>query len=257
MDQAATSGRQDFAEVPSGSGSRTHDPRRGYYAIKIAATVGALGALVPIAIVIGNSWWNLLVAVGLAFVLAQLGFIGHDAGHRQVSGDRRRNDLIGLFLTNLLTGVSFGWWLTKHSRHHAHTNQPGSDPDLTPGALVYTRAQMCERRGLGRSGWVMIQVALSGAAPLLEAHNLHLSSVIAVGRRRDRAAWPRADFSWPTPPLLRGPFPGPFTAPSPGLRGCQPVLVRLLPGAQLSHQPRGDAYAGADRRARDSSINRC
>ncbi len=188
LDRPVTTGPQDFAELSRRvreAGLMTR--RRGYYVIKIAATVGALGALAATAIVVGNSWWNLLVAVGLAFVLAQLGFIGHDAGHRQVSGHRARNDLIGLVLTNLLTGVSFGWWLTKHSRHHAHTNQPGSDPDLTPGALVYTREEMCARRGLGR--WLgQIQVAYLVPLLFLEAHNLHLSSVMAVGRRRDKAA---------------------------------------------------------------------
>ena len=93
------------------------------------------------------------VAVGLAFVLAQLGFIGHDAGHRQVSSPPPGNDLIGLVLTNLLTGVSFGWWLTKHSRHHAHTNQPGRIP-TSPPALSSTPGSRCAPAVAWVDGWV-------------------------------------------------------------------------------------------------------
>ena len=148
----ALSNREDFAELSRqvrevGLLAR----RRGYYTIKIAATIGGLGATVAAVILVGDSWWNLVVAVGLAFVMVQLGFIGHDAGHRQICTRRRDNDLIGLVHANLLTGFSFGWWLTKHNRHHAHTNRPGKDPDLAPGALVYTPDQVRARGRFGQS----------------------------------------------------------------------------------------------------------
>ena len=138
----ATTGRDDFAELSRKvreGGLMVR--RRGYYTVKIGATVVALLALGATALLLGNTWWNLCVAVGMAFVLAQLGFIGHDAGHRQICVRRRDNDLIGLVVANLFTGFSFGWWLTKHNRHHAHTNRPEKDPDMAPGALVYTDEQ--------------------------------------------------------------------------------------------------------------------
>ena len=75
----------------------------------------------------------LVAAVVLAFVLTQLGF-GRDAGHRQIYAHRRGNELIGLVVANLFVGFSFGWWLSKHNRHHAHTNRPGKDPTWS-GAL--------------------------------------------------------------------------------------------------------------------------
>jgi fatty acid desaturase len=184
----ATSNREDFAELSR----RVRDggllARRGtYYAVKIAATLAALAALVATAVMLGNSWWNLAVAAGLAFVLAQLGFIGHDAGHRQVCAHRRWNDVVGLMATNLLTGFSFGWWLTKHNRHHAHTNTDGKDPDLVPGALVYTSVQAEQRGRLGR--WFGgIQAVTVFPLLFLEALNLHVASSIALARRRDRAA---------------------------------------------------------------------
>ncbi|MHB1710165.1 MAG: fatty acid desaturase family protein [Acidimicrobiales bacterium] len=181
--------REDFAELSRRvreKGLLTR--RRGYYGIKIGATVAALSALIVLAIILGNSWWNLIVAVGIAFVLAQLSFIGHDAGHRQICIRRRNNDFIGLIHANLLTGFSFGWWLAKHNRHHAHTNRPDKDPDVASGALAYTPDQVEER---GRFGHVLAQSQAVLVLPLLflEAVNLHVASVVALARRRDRPAF--------------------------------------------------------------------
>lgn len=44
-------------------------------------------------------------------MFTQLGFIGHDAGHNQVFGARRRNRMLGLTVANALIGLSFGWWV--------------------------------------------------------------------------------------------------------------------------------------------------
>ncbi len=161
--------------------------RRGYYAVEIGAVVGALVVLVVVAVLVGNRWWNLTVAAGLAVVLAQLGFLGHDAGHRQICARRRGNDLIGLVVADLLMGMSFTWWLAKHNRHHAYTNWLGKDPDLAPGALVYSSAQAAARGRLGRflaRGQAFLVVPLL----FLEALNLQVASVVSVAKRRDRAA---------------------------------------------------------------------
>ena len=160
--------------------------RPGYYSVKISATMAALVALAAVAVLLGSSWWIIVVALGMAFTLAQLSFIAHDAGHRQVSHDRRWNHAIGLLLTNLIAGFSFGWWLEKHNQHHAHTNQPGRDPDIEPGALVYTRDQVEARRGLAR-WFARIQVFLLVPLLFLEAINLHVASIIDLVRRRDRS----------------------------------------------------------------------
>lgn len=183
-----TSNRDDFAELSRRVRAEgLMGRRRGYYAIKIAATTGALAVLGAAVVLIGNSWWNVVVAIGLAFVMAQLGFIGHDAGHRQICTRRRDNDLIGLVHANLLTGFSFGWWLTKHNRHHAHTNRPDKDPDMVAGALVYTTDQAAIRGRIGR-GAARIQAVLVLPLLFLEAINLHVASIIDIGRRRDGGA---------------------------------------------------------------------
>jgi fatty acid desaturase len=185
---ATATHREDFAELSR----RVRDGglltrRRGYYTAKIATSIGALCALAVLAVVIGDSWWNIAVAVGLAFVLTQLGFIGHDAGHHQVCTRRRDNNLIGLFVANLLTGFSFGWWTTKHNRHHAHTQRPEKDPDLVAGALVYMPEQAQRRGWFGRT-CARAQVVLLVPLLFLEALNLHVASAISLSRRRDRGA---------------------------------------------------------------------
>jgi hypothetical protein len=54
--------------------------RPGYYVWKIAVTIGMLAAGWTAFAVVGDSWWQLAVAVFLAVVFTQIGFLGHDAG---------------------------------------------------------------------------------------------------------------------------------------------------------------------------------
>jgi Fatty acid desaturase len=83
-------------------------------------------------------------------VFTQLAFVGHDAGHRQIFGSRRANDLVGLFHANLLVGVSFGWWVGKHNRHHSNPDHEGLDPDISITALAFTADQASSKHGLVR-----------------------------------------------------------------------------------------------------------
>ncbi len=82
---------------------------------------------------------SLAVAALVGMMFTQLGFIGHDAGHNQVFGTRRRNHLLGLVVANALIGLSFGWWVPKHSAHHAHPNEPGRDPDIAQEESYWSR----------------------------------------------------------------------------------------------------------------------
>ena len=102
--------------------------RPGYYAWKIALTTVALAAGWTAFVVVGDSWWQLAVAAFLAVVFTQIGFLGHDAGHRQIFRSRRANYVVGLLLGNLGIGLSYGWWVGKHNRHHAHPNTEGATP---------------------------------------------------------------------------------------------------------------------------------
>jgi fatty acid desaturase len=50
---------------------------------------------------------------------------------------RKGNDLIGHAHAGLV-GLSYGWWISKHSRHHANPNHELDDPDLDISALAFT-----------------------------------------------------------------------------------------------------------------------
>ncbi len=94
------------------------DRRLRYYIWKITFTALALAAGWTAFALAGDSWWQLGTAVFLAVVFTQLGFLGHDAGHRQVFRSARANYLLGAACGNLGVGLSYGWWVSKHNRHH-------------------------------------------------------------------------------------------------------------------------------------------
>jgi fatty acid desaturase len=161
--------------------------RPGYYSMKIAANLGMLGLAGTVFVLLGHSWWQMFVAAFLGIVFTQIAFVGHDAGHRQIAGSRRVNDLLGLLHGNLLIGLSYGWWVAKHNRHHGHPNQVGRDPDIAVGAFVFTLAEARRRRGLAR--WLTChQAYLFFPILLLEGLNLHVASVRELAARRDRTA---------------------------------------------------------------------
>ena len=166
--------------------------RTGYYLRRIAVTALLLVAGWTAFVVVGDSWWQLAVAVFLAFVFTQVGFVGHEAGHRQISGSRRTNDFIGLVHADLAIGLSFGWWVDKHNRHHAHPNQEGKDPDIETGALAFTAVQAGSWRPAARLLY-RYQAYLFFPLLLLEGINLHVASVRAMVRPAVRhRVWERA-----------------------------------------------------------------
>ena len=161
------------------------DRRSGYYVWKIAATATPLVAGWVIFVLVGNSWWQLAVAALQAVIFTQVGFLGHDAGHRQIFGSRRANYVLGILLGNLGIGLSYGWWVDKHNRHHAHPNTDGADPDISVGALAFSEAQAA---AAGRATRLVFryQAYLFFPILLLEALNLHAASIRALTRRASR-----------------------------------------------------------------------
>jgi fatty acid desaturase len=159
--------------------------RPRYYAWKIAvtATLLLLGWLVFV--LVGNSWWTLAVAAFLGIMFTQMGFLGHDAGHRQITGSRKLNYLIGILHGNLGIGLSYGWWVDKHNRHHAHPNTEGADPDIQMAVLAFSEEQS-RRTGWGRRVIFRYQAWLFFPMLLLEAISLHTASIRAVLSRAGR-----------------------------------------------------------------------
>jgi fatty acid desaturase len=153
--------------------------RRGWYVARIGLNLVLLAAGWVVFAVLGDSWWQLVTAAYLAVVFTQIAFVGHDAGHRQISRSRRANDRVGLVHANLLVGISFGWWVPKHNAHHSNPNHEDLDPDISITALAFTDDQASSKHGLVRlvaryQAWLFFPLLL------LEAAHLHLASVKAV-----------------------------------------------------------------------------
>ena len=162
-----------------------------YYSLKIGLNLLLLAAGWTAFAMLGQSWWQMLVAVFLAVMFTQTGFIGHDAGHRQISGSKRADGLIGRIHGNLLIGLSYGWWVSKHNRHHAHPNQVGRDPDIGGRAIAFTPGQIQGRHRL--AAWLgRYQAWLFFPMLLLEGLHLRIAGMRALLGRSGKARWAEA-----------------------------------------------------------------
>jgi fatty acid desaturase len=145
------------------------------YAGHFALVLAGLAAVVTVMVLRPHSWWLLLLAPVLGVVATQMGFLGHDVGHLQVTRNATRMRLLGLVDGNLMGGMSFGWWVAKHNAHHAHPNDLQGDPDVRAGVLIFDADQAGERRGL--AAWTTRHQAFLFFPFLLgEAVNLHVAS---------------------------------------------------------------------------------
>ncbi|HTZ29813.1 MAG TPA: acyl-CoA desaturase [Streptosporangiaceae bacterium] len=181
--------RSDYAELSRQvKQAGLLERHRGSYTWRIAVAVALLAAGWAAFVLVGNSWWQLAVAVFLAVMFTQIGFLGHDAGHRQISGSRRASRILGVLLGNLGVGLSYGWWVGKHNRHHAHPNTEGADPDISMKVLAFTETQARASRGLSR---VVFRSQAYLFFPLLlgEAFSIHVASIRSL-TRRDSSARP-------------------------------------------------------------------
>ncbi|MDE0573562.1 acyl-CoA desaturase [Demequina sp. B12] len=158
-----------------------------YVGYAVALTV-ALGALVTGFVLLGDSWFQLLIAAGFGLFFTQVAFLGHEASHRAVFAKGPANDRLGRALSAFVVGVSHQWWMTKHSRHHANPNKRGADPDIEKDTISFLEEDAREARGLikwitVRQGWLFFPLLT------LEGLNLHyrsVASLVTQGTRRQR-----------------------------------------------------------------------
>jgi fatty acid desaturase len=163
--------------------------RPAYYIGKIALTAAALAAGWTAFVLVGDSWWTLAVAAFLAVMFTQVGFLGHDAGHRQICRTKRANYILGILCGNLAIGLSYGWWVDKHNRHHAHPNTVDADPDIMLSVLAFSGTQVRTRRAATRLV-LRYQAYLFFPMLLLEAFSVHIASIRALASRASRhRAW--------------------------------------------------------------------
>ncbi|WP_301128077.1 fatty acid desaturase family protein [Streptomyces cacaoi] len=159
-----------------------------YYTVRLTLVGLAFAGTWAALVLVGDSWWQLAVAVVLGLVYGQLALVAHDLAHRQVFRGRRISEVFGRTVGNLCIGMSYGWWMNKHTRHHANPNHEELDPDVAPDILVWSREQAREATGLprfiGRH-----QAALFFPLLTLEGFNLHVSSVRALRQPHLKRRW--------------------------------------------------------------------
>lgn len=165
------------------------DRRPTYYAVHAGLLGAACVASIVALILIGDSWWALPLAAVFAVLSTQLGFLGHDAGHRQIFASGRANRTLGTLLANFGVAFSYEWWVDKHNRHHAHPNDEEKDPDVgVAGPLAFTAGQVRRAAPVARF-FHRIQAWLFFPVLLLEALNLRYSSVRFLLAERSRRGY--------------------------------------------------------------------
>ncbi|WP_343991430.1 acyl-CoA desaturase [Nocardioides dubius] len=168
--------------------------KHAYYWTQICGTIFAFIAVWVGFFLIGDSWFQLLIAVALGVVVTQFGFLGHDAAHRQIFRSPTWNAWTARVFAAAFAGLSYTWWRAKHNRHHQAPNQEDVDPDIGPGAMAFTPAVLARRTGLSgwfarRQGWWFFPLLT------LEGLNLHVESIKAGLDRQSGAPWRRLELA--------------------------------------------------------------
>ncbi|MFC8599970.1 MULTISPECIES: fatty acid desaturase family protein [unclassified Isoptericola] len=161
----------------------------GYYLRTGILLTLAVAAAAAGFVLLGDSWFQLLVAGALGVILTQFAFLAHEAAHRQIFATGPVNDRVGRLIANAVVGISYSWWMSKHTRHHANPNHVGKDPDIANDTIVFTEEGASEHRGFlalitRYQGWLFFPLLT------LEGLNLHVTSVRSLrhGTAEDRGA---------------------------------------------------------------------
>jgi fatty acid desaturase len=185
-----------------------------YYGVKLAYTLAMFAAGIALLLLLDGWLRVLLVAPYLAFVCAQLGFLAHDLGHKQVFASSKVNNWLGMLVANLLVGMSLNWWNDKHNAHHANPNHDGLDPDIDIPFMAFSHEQAMRKRGLSRL-ITAYQAFLFFPALTLTTYSMQIASVLFTVRERYRLRLPDTAMLWVHfalyyvgLPLLLGPWLG-------------------------------------------------
>ena len=222
------------------------------------ALTAALGAVGVGFVLLGDSWFQLIIAGVLGIILTQFAFLAHEASHRQVFTSGKANDMAGRTIANLFVGISYSWWMTKHSRHHANPNIIGKDPDIDRDFVSFTETDAAKARGLyawvtRRQGYLFFPILM------LEGLNLHLHGFRTVfGRGKVDKRWLEIVMLLVARRRLpRGALPA--AAPRHGVRlpRCAARRLRRVHGRILRPEPQGHAHPAARLARSTSSAARC
>ena len=146
-----------------------------YYSFKILSSVALLGLSITFLLVVDNFWLQMVNAAFMAFTFGQIGFVGHDAGHRSVVRSVRGNDILGLGFSFLM-GLSWSWWVTQHNQHHATPNDLEQDPHTTIPFLAFSE-EIAQSKSRMMKSIVRFQAYYFAPMLLLEGLNIRLAGV--------------------------------------------------------------------------------
>ncbi|CAL2070950.1 acyl-CoA desaturase [Streptomyces sp. TR1341] len=121
------------------------DPR--YYVGKLALNTALLAVGFVAFFELGNTWWQLLTAVWMGLCGGQSAFMWHDAGHKAMFRSKKAASAVGYVHANLVNGVSYGWWVNHHNRHHSNPNHLDMDPDIGRRTAIFDIKQYPTRKG--------------------------------------------------------------------------------------------------------------
>jgi len=160
----------------------------GFYAVYAAALAIALGGVITGFILLGDSWFQLLMALALGIVFTQIAFLGHEASHRTIFVSGPANDRVGRLLSTVVVGISHQWWMNKHSRHHQNPNTIGKDPDIEKDTISFLEDDAAEARGVlrwitQRQGWLFFPILMGEG---LNLHYRSVASLVTGGTRKQK-----------------------------------------------------------------------
>ena len=149
---------------------------RWFYLMLIGILLVALGGAIAGFILLGDSWFQLLIAGALGLIFTQFAFLAHEASHRQVLESGPANDRMGRAIAAGVVGISYAWWMTKHTRHHANPNKIGKDPDIDFDTISFVEEDAAKQRGImalitRKQGYLFFPLLT------LEGLNLHYRSM--------------------------------------------------------------------------------
>lgn len=178
----------DFAELNRRiNHERLLERRPAYYAVRMTVVSLILLGGWAAFFLIGASWWSIAVAVVLAVAYAQVALVAHDLAHRQVFRTNRPSALAGRIAGNVGIGMSYGYWMDKHTKHHNNPNHDDLDPDVSPEVLIWATESAWGRRGV-KAFITRHQAGMFFPLLTLLGIDLRVSSVKALlnGRMKNR-----------------------------------------------------------------------
>lgn len=154
--------------------------------------LGGLFVLLSVALALSwapdSLWIQGAGDIGIALLLAQFAFIGHDAGHGAIGRRAAANRALGQVSMSLVTGLAFDEWIARHRVHHRFCQDEDRDPDMAVDLVVSLTQKSRRRKGAVGRFLTRYQAIHIWLLSLLFGHSQRHLSQAAVLRNPRRYA---------------------------------------------------------------------